>query len=140
MDERLIRIAACRFVWSKPLLLTTNQRGPHLATMTTIDHEKAAYGADDKLEEDLQRVGPAQSLKLDSSGLPLVPQPSDDPRDPLNYSMRTKIGILILVSLVAMNTPWNLAVGNPAFVLIGRAFGKEPVEGGCTMPAVLGIR
>jgi hypothetical protein len=31
------------------------------------------------------------SLKLDNDGLPLIPQPSDDPADPLNWPLKLKV-------------------------------------------------
>lgn len=30
-------------------------------------------------------------FKLDSNGLPLIPQPSDDPADPLNWPLKLKV-------------------------------------------------
>lgn len=53
------------------------------------------------------------SLKLDRHGLPLVPQPSEDPSDPLNFAQSLKIAILLQLSIMALLGPLNQAVVNP---------------------------
>ena len=53
-------------------------------------------------------------LKLDSHGLPLVPQPSDDPNDPLNWPYRKKIMILVMMTISAFLASCSLAFMNPA--------------------------
>ena len=40
-------------------------------------------------------------VKLDKRGIPLVPQPTSDPLDPLNWSSWLKILVLLQVSLLA---------------------------------------
>ena len=58
-----------------------------------------------------------QSLvKLDRHGLPLVPQPSDHPEDPLNWSYFKKWYVTMLVSTLAFVTQLGAALVNPAFV------------------------
>jgi hypothetical protein len=42
-----------------------------------------------------------RELKLDPFGLPLEPQPLDDKDDPLSWSQRRKISVLILISLMS---------------------------------------
>ncbi|KAF7366951.1 MFS general substrate transporter [Mycena sanguinolenta] len=59
---------------------------------------------------------PGESLKLDKTGLPLIPQPSNDASDPLNFPQWLKIAILLQVSFLAGLGPLNQAVINPAFV------------------------
>lgn len=51
--------------------------------------------------------------KLDKNGLPLVPQPSSDPSDPLNFPQWLKVVILIQASVMALLGPFNTAVINP---------------------------
>ena len=46
-----------------------------------------------------------RKVKLDSEGLPLVPQPSDDPEDPLNWPLWLKCAVLTQAALLG-------AVGN----------------------------
>lgn len=43
----------------------------------------------------------AAEVKLDKRGMPLVPQPTSDPLDPLNWSLWLKILVLLQVSLLA---------------------------------------
>jgi hypothetical protein len=54
------------------------------------------------------------SLKLDHHGLPLVPQPSDDPNDPLNWSYLKKYFILIIVTALSFFSIFSFALMNPA--------------------------
>lgn len=43
----------------------------------------------------------AADVRLDKRGLPLVPQPTSDPLDPLNWNLWLKILVLLQVSLLA---------------------------------------
>ena len=43
----------------------------------------------------------AADVRLDKKGIPLVPQPTSDPLDPLNWSLWLKIVVLLQVSLLA---------------------------------------
>jgi hypothetical protein len=49
--------------------------------------------------EDIERNDAPEKLRHTPSGLLLVPQPSSDAADPLNWPLRKKIGILGLVSV-----------------------------------------
>lgn len=53
--------------------------------------------------EDLQLPGNvhAGDIKLDQHGMPLIPQPTNDPLDPLNWPLWLKFTTLIQVSLIA---------------------------------------
>ncbi|KAF7307688.1 MFS general substrate transporter [Mycena kentingensis (nom. inval.)] len=68
-----------------------------------------------------------EGTKLDKHGLPLIPQPSSDPSDPLNWPMWVKIGILLQVSWLAGLGPLNQAVVNPAYVPLAAHFHKTTV-------------
>lgn len=46
----------------------------------------------------------------------LVPQPSDDPDDPLNWSNLKKHLILMVISLSAFQADFSLAIGIPCVV------------------------
>ena len=70
----------------------------------------------------------AASPKLDKHGFPLVPQPSDNKDDPLNWSPYMKLAVVLQVSWLAFLGPMSAAVANPAFVVIGRAFDISTVE------------
>jgi hypothetical protein len=70
------------------------------------------------VEKDASAAGSASdvtsTLKLDHHGLPLVPQPTDDPNDPLNWSYTKKYSILAIVSILSFFSTFALAVMNPA--------------------------
>lgn len=44
---------------------------------------------------------PEREVVLDKFGFPLLPQPLDDPRDPLTWSKAVKIKVLIQISLLS---------------------------------------
>ncbi|KAF5868208.1 putative polyamine transporter protein [Botrytis fragariae] len=49
-----------------------------------------------KQEDDGSQLSPA--MKKNQDGVVLIPQPSDDPRDPLNWTMQKKLKILAVIS------------------------------------------
>ncbi|KAJ7628611.1 MFS general substrate transporter [Roridomyces roridus] len=69
----------------------------------------------------------SSELKLDAHGLPLVPQPSSDPSDPLNFPQWLKIAILLQTSFLAGLGPLDQAVINPAYVPLAAHFHKTTV-------------
>ncbi|KAJ7072528.1 MFS general substrate transporter [Mycena amicta] len=87
-------------------------------------------GKDDKVSvKDVEREAVSvklgavdASLKLDKTGLPLIPQPSNDTSDPLNFPQWLKIAILLQVSFLAGLGPLNQATVNPAFVPLAAHF------------------
>ncbi|KAJ7491991.1 MFS general substrate transporter [Mycena latifolia] len=98
-----------------------------------IDDQSSGKGVEDKvtvsvtgdLESQDVHVSlgkPEQSLKLDKTGLPLIPQPSDDASDPLNFPQWVKIAVLLQVSFLALLGPLNQAMVNPAFVPLAAHF------------------
>ncbi|KAF7297188.1 MFS general substrate transporter [Mycena indigotica] len=72
-------------------------------------------------------VNASEDTKLDKHGLPLIPQPSNDPSDPLNFPQWLKIAILLQVSFLAGLGPLNQAVINPAYVPLSLHFHKTTV-------------
>ncbi|KAF7378344.1 MFS general substrate transporter [Mycena sanguinolenta] len=62
-----------------------------------------------------------ETLKLDRHGLPLIPQPSDDPEDPLNWSRTQKYIIVCISALVTFFGTFALGSTNPAYAQIGLA-------------------
>jgi hypothetical protein len=56
----------------------------------------------------------------------LVPQPSDDPNDPLNWSWKKKHTMLALCSLSAFLADYSSACGIPTIVLQGVEWHKSP--------------
>lgn len=69
-----------------------------------------------------------EKVKLDYNGLPLVPQPSDDPNDPLNWSQSKKMAILTIMSTLAFFGSFALAVMNPAYAQVGLALDRTAVQ------------
>ncbi|KAJ7463674.1 MFS general substrate transporter [Mycena latifolia] len=67
-------------------------------------------------------------LKLDHKGLPLIPQPSDDPEDPLNWSRGQKYIIVVIVSLVAFFGLFAISTTNPAYAQIALALDVTVVQ------------
>ncbi|TKA39642.1 hypothetical protein B0A55_13802, partial [Friedmanniomyces simplex] len=62
---------------------------------TALGPEKAKNDNIASSENDIARLEASarSNLKLDNQGLPLVPQPSDHPDDPLNYNRWFKVYI-----------------------------------------------
>ncbi|KAJ7625473.1 MFS general substrate transporter [Roridomyces roridus] len=84
---------------------------------------KSAFSSTGDQESQIVHLDIRQAnLKLDKTGLPLVPQPSDDASDPLNFPQWLKIAILLQVSLLALLGPLNQATVNPAFVPLAAHF------------------
>ena len=54
-------------------------------------------------------------LKIDQYGIPLRPQPSAVPSDPLNWSAKKKILVLSQVSFLAFLGPFSQAMSNSAY-------------------------
>ncbi|EIM91358.1 uncharacterized protein STEHIDRAFT_107930 [Stereum hirsutum FP-91666 SS1] len=69
----------------------------------------------------------SSAVKLDSHGLPLSPQPSDDPEDPLNWPLAYRLFVLTQVSLLASLGNLNIAVVNPTFSQLAEEFGISTV-------------
>jgi hypothetical protein len=58
----------------------------------------------------------------------LIPQPSSDLNDPLNWSWRRKHCMLAVVSLTAFLGDYSSAVGVPLIVLQGKEWGMSPAK------------
>lgn len=75
-----------------------------------------AFEEEDLQISDLDGKG-EHKLKLDHHGMPLVPQPTDDPSDPLNWSYFEKMSIITMMSIMSFFSTFALAVMNPACML-----------------------
>ncbi|CAK5284455.1 unnamed protein product [Mycena citricolor] len=103
--------------------------------MSSTIEEKVEAGSNSESKVESQSSPPSlhkthenpDGLKLDRHGLPLIPQPSSDPSDPLNWPMWLKIAILLQVSFLAGLGPLNQAVINPAYVPLAAHFHKTTV-------------
>ncbi|GAA5908930.1 hypothetical protein JCM6882_004947 [Rhodosporidiobolus microsporus] len=71
----------------------------------------------------------AAGLKTAADGKTvLVPQPSDDPRDPLNWSSLKKHTILLIVALAAFNGDFQSGAGIPLLAPQGEEWGLSPTK------------
>lgn len=69
------------------------------------------------------------NLKLAKDGhTVLVPQPSTDPNDPLNWSWRRKHLMLAVVSLTAFLGDFGSGAGIPLIVLQGKEWDMSPAK------------
>ncbi|KAL6697017.1 MFS general substrate transporter [Trichoderma pleuroticola] len=66
-------------------------------------------------------------LKLDPRGLPLSPQPTDDPKDPLNWNRWLKLMVLAEVSLFSFLSLFSASLITPAFVPLSEFLHKDLV-------------
>ncbi|KIK56938.1 hypothetical protein GYMLUDRAFT_173749, partial [Collybiopsis luxurians FD-317 M1] len=64
---------------------------------------------------------------VDRNGLPLSPQPSDDPEDPLNWPLSYRIFVLLQASLLSSLGNINTAIINPAYGELSKEFGISTV-------------
>lgn len=83
--------------------------------------KSAAYNQGGHLEQQSSHEVEPPALKLDKHGLPLVPQPSDHPDDPLNWSIWQKTYIAGLIALLGFISQLGSALINPAFVLMSKS-------------------
>jgi hypothetical protein len=73
--------------------------------------------------------GQLGSLKLADDGhTVLIPQPTSDPNDPLNWSWKRKHLMLAIVSLTAFLGDFGSGAGIPLIVLQGEEWGLGPAE------------
>jgi len=98
----------------------------------SIDEKVDASSKESRIESQIapslhKEDSSPEGTKLDKHGLPLIPQPSSDPSDPLNFPQWLKIAILLQVSFMAGLGPLNQAVINPAYVPLAAHFHKTTV-------------
>ncbi|KIK55030.1 hypothetical protein GYMLUDRAFT_887773 [Collybiopsis luxurians FD-317 M1] len=83
---------------------------------------------DEKNIEFIENAGIKETpLKLDKHGVPLSPQPSDDPEDPLNWGHWYRAFILLQVSVLSALGYYNTASINPAYAQLSEEFGVSIV-------------
>ncbi|OBT81729.1 hypothetical protein VE02_08888 [Pseudogymnoascus sp. 03VT05] len=74
-----------------------------------------------------------------TSSRELLPRPSDDPRDPLNWPLWLKISILIQVSSLAALGTFNTAVINPAYGPLAAEFNITTVTASYQTTVAIGV-
>ncbi|KAF8058748.1 MFS general substrate transporter [Lyophyllum atratum] len=108
--------------------LTINHQSKFAAASSTMSKDKSA--------RDSIRLHP---LKVDHTGLPLLPQPTTSPYDPLNYPNWLRYTILAQVSLLAFISNLNVAIINPAVVPLSAEFDIAPVIGTYQTTVTIGM-
>ncbi|KAG6828840.1 hypothetical protein H0H92_006599 [Tricholoma furcatifolium] len=78
--------------------------------------------------DDSKHSGDVQVLKVDSMGLPLLPQPSKSPFDPLNYPNWLRYTILGEICMLSFLATLNVAIINPAVTPLAAEFGITSVR------------
>ena len=87
----------------------------------TSDLEKSSLNGQDKQLEHIHGDhSPQRPLKLDRNGIPLAPQPTDSPADPLNWPRWQKVYVALLVALLGCVSQLGSALINPAFVQMSK--------------------
>ncbi|KAJ4298949.1 hypothetical protein N0V90_004192 [Kalmusia sp. IMI 367209] len=83
----------------------------------------------DDIVVDANAGGVDSNLKLAPDGhTVLVPQPSDDPNDPLNWSSTKKHALLIVLSITAGLGDYSSAAGIPLIMSQGLEWNKTPAK------------
>ncbi|KAF2103119.1 MFS general substrate transporter [Rhizodiscina lignyota] len=94
----------------------TGELEPDPTSEIAVQNEK-----DITVQEERDGNDKATGLKLDPHGFPLHPQPSSDPRDPLNWNKWFKLWVLFQVSLLSFLSPFTQAVINAAYIPLSKA-------------------
>ncbi|EXJ70576.1 uncharacterized protein A1O5_06646 [Cladophialophora psammophila CBS 110553] len=66
--------------------------------------------------------------KVNRQGIVLVPQPSDDPQDPLNWSTAYKVLMLGILCLGAFSATCSAVANSSGFVAQAKVYHKTPIE------------
>lgn len=78
--------------------------------------------------EDIERNDTPEKLRHTPSGLLLVPQPSNDAADPLNWPLRKKVGILGLVSVCTWIGIAQTLANQSGFFMQAQVYHKSATE------------
>jgi len=90
---------------------------------------RTAQDIGDDIVVDANVAGVNSNLKLAPDGhTVLVPQPSDDPNDPLNWSPAKKHALLVVLSVTAGLGDYSSAAGIPLIVAQGLEWSKSPAK------------
>lgn len=117
--------------------------GSSQASETSTPAEKAVYTN----SQDLERLGGEHAHALDEAvvkrelGLPsdailkkaddgtvLIPQPTDDPRDPLYWSQTKKKIIMVMLAIAAFTCDFSAAIGSPAIIPQAQEWNTVPAR------------
>lgn len=73
-------------------------------------------------------LAPDVALKKSSKGVVLIPQPTDDPQDPLNWPRWKKSAILLVVAVNACTADYSAATGGSALLPQAQEWHISPNE------------
>lgn len=74
------------------------------------------------------KISSDASKKRITSGIVLIPQPSNDPYDPLNWSKWKKTRTLIVISLAAFSCTASASAGQLAYVVQAPLYSRSALE------------
>lgn len=74
--------------------------------------EEQGYVLDEALLKQKLGLAADAHLKKAPDGTVLIPQPTDDPRDPLNWSPWKKRSVMIMLGMVAFTSDYSAATGS----------------------------
>lgn len=98
---------------------TANEKGT-AHTAATLDLDRIGETEGYVLDEDRLRekfgIAAGVPLKKSKEGIVLIPQPTDDPEDPLNWSRLKKAAILLVIGLSAATSDYSAATGASALL------------------------
>ncbi|GJN89514.1 hypothetical protein Rhopal_002501-T1 [Rhodotorula paludigena] len=105
----------------------------HASDLPDSEHGAAVHRSDSEIEKEGGNLilviedAAAAGLKTAKDGKTvLVPQPSDDPRDPLNWPEWKKTAILLLVAFAAFVGDFQSGAGIPLLPVQGEEWGLSP--------------
>ncbi|KAF2758375.1 MFS general substrate transporter [Pseudovirgaria hyperparasitica] len=78
--------------------------------------EKSGYILDEEVLRQTHSISPDVEIKKSSNGLVLIPQPTDSPRDPLNWPRQKKMTILFMLGCCAFTADYSAATGASALI------------------------
>lgn len=121
--------------------ITASSRGSDISPISTPPPEKSTgeqpidlerlgeqhgYALDETVLKHQLGLPPDAVLKKDSTGRVLIPQPSDSPLDPLNWSVWKKRSILIMLAIASFTCDYSAATGASALLVQAETWHISP--------------
>ncbi len=78
--------------------------------------ETEGYLLDEAKIKERLGLSPDVALKKSRKGVVLIPQPTEDPQDPLNWSRWKKIAIMVVIAANACTADYSAATGGSALI------------------------
>jgi MFS family permease len=110
----------------------SNEKAPKVTTASAVDLEKPAekegYVLDEARLRERFGLAPDVPLKKSPKGDVLIPQPTDDPEDPLNWSRVKKAATLLVIGWTAAMSDYSAATGGSALLAQAETWHISPNE------------